>query len=63
MFSTGLNPCKGKVCGINAHCENGHCVCDDGTRGDPYTKCKGIMWFYSSLLPCLYCIYCTMQKV
>ena len=34
------DPCQNKVCGTNAHCESGNCVCDTGFSGDPNTACE-----------------------
>ncbi len=31
--------CGDTICGTNAHCENGTCVCDDGFSGDPNAAC------------------------
>ena len=34
------DPCQGVSCGVNAHCEEGVCVCDAGFEGDPLTGCR-----------------------
>lgn len=43
----GLNcvpdPCADVTCGVNAHCEDGSCACDEGFEGDPYAGCTSIV--------------------
>jgi len=34
------DPCQGISCGLNAHCELGECLCDDGYHGDPDVACE-----------------------
>ncbi len=36
------DPCESVQCGTNAHCVQGHCVCDTGYEGDPETECTVI---------------------
>lgn len=37
-----VDPCEGVVCGDNAHCDNGLCVCDPDHEGNPETGCTPI---------------------
>ena len=34
IFFVAIDPCSGVVCGDNANCVNGTCVCESGFEGD-----------------------------
>ncbi len=38
-----VDPCESVSCGTNAHCVEGHCVCDTGYEGDPTTECTAVV--------------------